>query len=200
MVILLKSLEDHLFKASISEDMLEILEVLEKHLLDGSNSITTTMKSAYCRVAVECTLKYFEAKASHPTYLQAVDRIWRGRILAIASHGSHLFSDDLKNWKTEIENSLLDINKFVSLPDTRMEALHKVQMFFDQAWDYFCASFQIVNEDMNQEAQSEYHNANAYVANSQDDCQNINNNEAACSHEVTVVEIICSSGLFYVVR
>jgi hypothetical protein len=117
MVILLKSLEDHLFKASISEDMLEILEVLEKHLLDGSNSITTTMKSAYCRVAVECTLKYLEAKASHPTYLQAVDRIWRGRILAIASHVSHLFSDDLKNWKTEIENSLLVINKFVSLPD-----------------------------------------------------------------------------------
>jgi telomeric repeat-binding factor 2 len=141
MVILLKSLEDHLFKASISEDMLEILEVLEKHLLDGSNSITTTMKSAYCRVAVECTLKYLEAKASHPTYLQAVDRIWRGRILAIASHVSHLFSDDLKNWKTEIENSLLVINKFVSLPDIRMEALHKVQMFFDEAWDNFCASF-----------------------------------------------------------
>ncbi|KAK2392925.1 hypothetical protein QL285_066238 [Trifolium repens] len=108
MVILLKSLEDHLFKASISEDMLEILEVLEKHLLDGSNSITTTMKSAYCRVAVECTLKYFEAKASHPTYLQAVDRIWR-----------------------------------VCFPPRyfRMEALHKVQMFFDEAWDNFCPSF-----------------------------------------------------------
>jgi hypothetical protein len=72
-----------------------------------------------------------------------------------------------------------------------------------------CSSMELENqelEDMNQEAQSEYHNANAYVANSQDDCQNINNSEAnlkeaACSHdEVTVVEIICSSGLFYVVR
>jgi telomeric repeat-binding factor 2 len=143
-VILLKSLQNHLLKASISEDTLEILEVLERHLLEGSNPITTTMKSAYCRVAVECTLKYIEAKASHPTYLQAVDGIWRGRIVAIASRGSHLFSHDLKNWKTQFENSLFDINinSFVSLPeDTRMEALHKVQMFFDEAWDNFCASF-----------------------------------------------------------
>ncbi|MCI07777.1 telomeric repeat-binding factor, partial [Trifolium medium] len=54
-----------------------------------------------------------------------------------------------------------------------------------------CSSMELENqelEDMNQEAHSEYHNANSYVANSQDDCQSINNNEAnlkeaARSHE-----------------
>lgn len=153
--IILRTLEDSLLDAFIPECMLQILEVLEKLLLrcdssnsnsnSNSNSISAAMKAAYCSIAVESTLKYLEAGTSNPSYGKAVKRIWKGRVHDMQSEGtSFLLSDELKKWKCEIENSLLDgkvMEKLASLPNTRRDAIRKVQAFLAEAWENLDPSF-----------------------------------------------------------
>ncbi|CAK8569339.1 unnamed protein product [Lathyrus sativus] len=149
--IILRTLQDALSEAFIPECMLQILEVLEKLLLrcdssnSNSNSISAAMKAAYCSIAVECTLKYLEVGTSNPSYGIAVKRIWKGRVQDMQSEGSSfLLSDELKQWKIEIENSLLDekvMEKLCSVPNTRRDAIRKVQAFLGEAWENLGPSF-----------------------------------------------------------
>lgn len=149
--IILRTLEDSLSDAFIPECMLQILEVLEKLLLrcessnSNSNSISAAMKAAYCSIAVESTLKYLEAGTSNPSYGKAVKRIWKGRVHDMQSEGnSFLYSGELEQWKCEIENSLLDgkvMEKLASLPNTRRDAIRKVQAFLAEAWENLGPSF-----------------------------------------------------------
>ncbi|XP_058784724.1 uncharacterized protein LOC131659566 [Vicia villosa] len=141
--IILRALEDALSEAFIPESMLEFLEVLEKLLLhresSNSNLISAAMKAAYCSIAVESTLKYLEAGTSNPRYGKAVKRIWKGKVHDMQSEGSSfLLSDELKQWKSEIENSLLDggvLEKLASMGSTRRDAIRKLRAFLAEAWE-----------------------------------------------------------------
>nr|QSD99783.1 MYB family transcription factor [Melilotus albus] len=159
--IILRTLEDELLlRASIPEWMLELLEVLEKLLLlhyCGSNPITNAMKSAYCAIAVECTLKYLELKTTpNPSYSKAVDRIWRVRVgnmeeeeeeepsSSSAGETSFLLSHHLKIWNTQIQASLLDsgvMEKLSSIPNNRREAIQKLKLFLEETWQNLAPSF-----------------------------------------------------------
>ncbi|XP_061368411.1 uncharacterized protein LOC133311384 [Gastrolobium bilobum] len=135
--LLLRTLQDNLSTASISESMLETLELLEElYRCDGS-PINAAMNAAYCAVAVECTLKYLELD---PAYLNAVERIWRGRVrymeASASGDGSLLFSEELKRWRSEIEASLLDseVMERLGSMNTRRDAIHKLKVFLGEAW------------------------------------------------------------------
>ncbi|KAH1091055.1 hypothetical protein J1N35_018312 [Gossypium stocksii] len=65
-----------------------------------------SVKNAYYAVALDCTAKYL---AGYPDtycaqYLDAVDRIWRGRIQDVErSKASDLISEQLKNRRLQVE-------------------------------------------------------------------------------------------------
>ncbi|XP_058780924.1 uncharacterized protein LOC131655031 isoform X1 [Vicia villosa] len=151
--MILRTLEDALSEAFIPEYMLQIFEVLEKLLLcrdssnpnSNSNSIAAAMKAAYCSIAVEFTLKHLDAGTSNPMYGKAVKRIWKDRVHDMHNEGSSfLLSDELKEWKSEIEKSLLDgevRKKLASIPFTRRDAIVKVQAFLAEAWEDLGPSF-----------------------------------------------------------
>ncbi|GAU14748.1 hypothetical protein TSUD_203970 [Trifolium subterraneum] len=136
--IILKTLQHQLRNADIQQWMLEILELYEQ-LLFRSKRITTVFKSAYCAIAVDCTLRYLTVLASRPNYEQAVQTIWLGRVHHIEmSWESELFSDELENWKDEIMNAFMDprvMKKLACITDTRHNALHKLDAFLAEAWD-----------------------------------------------------------------
>lgn len=140
--ILLKILEDWLSKASIEEWMLEALELLEEVYRSEGSLISPAMATAYCSVAVDCTLRHLEIKVSHyPAYLKAVERIWRPRFHymdSASAEGCSLFSDELKQWRSEIEASISDsrvmyrLTALAASVNTRRNAINNLKDFLDE--------------------------------------------------------------------
>ncbi|MBA0615240.1 hypothetical protein Godav_015401 [Gossypium davidsonii] len=65
-----------------------------------------SIKDAYCAVALDCTAKYLAGypDAYGAQYLDAVDRIWRGRIQDVErSKASDLVSEQLRNRRLLVE-------------------------------------------------------------------------------------------------
>jgi len=137
--LLLRVLQTHILNASISEASLQILEHLEEIYRDDGVSISNAMRSAYCAVAVECTVKYLINSPEDPSgeYFSAVRRIWRGR------RGSGLVSDGFVQWGEEIEGALWDVRvaeRLVGL-NTRRDAVVEVKRFLKEAWGSMGDSF-----------------------------------------------------------
>ncbi|KAK7302166.1 hypothetical protein RJT34_13047 [Clitoria ternatea] len=148
--LLLKTLQHHLSSISISESLLRILELLEElHRLHAS-PITPAMAAAYCSVAVECTLKFLQFELhNNPTYINAVQRIWRRRIRHMdpsedpSGVGSLMFSDELNRWRNDIEASVLDLRARERLAsvDSRRDAIQKLKVYLEEAWANVGPSF-----------------------------------------------------------
>lgn len=107
--LLLRTIQSEVSSASFTETTLDALEIIEElDRIDGI-AITEMMKHAYCSVALDCTLRHLNHKG---LYLDAVKRIWRGRIremeAAAAGERSELFTDKLVECKTNIEAALRD--------------------------------------------------------------------------------------------
>ncbi|KAJ8559435.1 hypothetical protein K7X08_003493 [Anisodus acutangulus] len=70
------------------------------------------MKSAYCAVAVECTVKFLnskEAGSDKGKYFEAVRRIWKKKInLMEKMENVGFVCEELWNWRDEIEAALWD--------------------------------------------------------------------------------------------
>jgi telomeric repeat-binding factor 2 len=150
-ISLLRAIEDNLCKANITEWMLEALEALKDEILlydnYSLNGITDAARSAYCAIAVECTIKYLSVSSTNPNYFKAVEKIWLVRVHAMepssSRKGSLLFSDELKQWKSDFEASLLDLRARDRLtPDgSRRDALQKVEVFMERACELLDPSF-----------------------------------------------------------
>ncbi|RDY00344.1 hypothetical protein CR513_16481, partial [Mucuna pruriens] len=148
--LLLKTLQDHLSSVSISEPVLQTLELLEELHRRDASPVTPAMSTAYCAVAVDCTLKYLPLEPHHhnPAYLSAVNRIWRGRVShmngSASGEGSLLFSPELKRWKIDIEASLSDSQvreRLASIVDTRRDAIIKLKLYLAEEWANLGPSF-----------------------------------------------------------
>ncbi|KAJ7959926.1 Telomeric repeat-binding factor like [Quillaja saponaria] len=137
--LLLRTIQAEVSKGLVTETILEILEVIEEmDRIDGV-SITDTMKAAYCAVAVECTVKHLAAFADDSgKYFGAVMRIWRVRVgnMETSPEGSHLLSDELKEWKDDIEAALWDAEVGNRLPkmNAGKDALNRVRDYLVEAW------------------------------------------------------------------
>ncbi|KAK7351916.1 hypothetical protein VNO77_11687 [Canavalia gladiata] len=174
--ILLKTLHDHLFAVSITESVLETLELLEELLRLEGSQVTASMSAAYCAVALECTLKYLQLELdNNPKYLNAVKRIWRGRVRCMepsanaSGEGSLLFSAELNRWRGDIEASLssLNVRKRLASIHTRRDAIHKLKTYLTEAWPKVGPSFVELAASM--KADKSLHHA-AEPPRGEDDC------------------------------
>ncbi|XP_048425492.1 uncharacterized protein LOC103945953 isoform X4 [Pyrus x bretschneideri] len=136
--VLLRTIECEVYEASVSETILETLEMIED--LDIREGIATTesMKAAYCSVATECTVKFLVGFMGKPSgkYLEAVDRIWRGRVGVLERSGrSQLVSAELRHRMEEIEAGVWDlrVSKKLSSMNTRNDALRSVSVYVKEA-------------------------------------------------------------------
>lgn len=136
--VLLRTIECDVYDALVTETMLETLEMIED--LDISQGIATTdsMKAAYLAVATECTVKFLAGLMGKPSgkYLEAVDRIWRGRVGALErSETSQLISAELRQRMDEVEAGVWDlrVSKKLSRMNTRNDALRLVAVYVKEA-------------------------------------------------------------------
>ncbi|CAK8566086.1 unnamed protein product [Lathyrus sativus] len=145
--LLLRTLQTHLRNASLSETSLQIIEHLEELYRGEPVPISAAMRSAYCAVAVECTVKYLITSHEDPSgeYFSAVRRIWRGRVVQLSAEGrrSELLSDELSRWGEDIEAALWDVKVSERLAglNTRKDAMHEVKRFLKDAWQVMGPSF-----------------------------------------------------------
>ncbi|CAB4282044.1 unnamed protein product [Prunus armeniaca] len=136
--VLLRTIECDVYDALVTETMLETLEMIED--LDISQGIATTdsMKAAYLALATECTVKFLVGLMGKPSgkYLEAVDRIWRGRVGALErSETSQLISAELRQRMDEVEAGVWDlrVSKKLSRMNTRNDALRLVAVYVKEA-------------------------------------------------------------------
>ncbi|KAK7302109.1 hypothetical protein RJT34_12989 [Clitoria ternatea] len=145
--LLLRILQSHLLKASLSETTLQILELLEHLNRTDALPVPDSMRRAYCTVAVECTVKFLAASPDDPSgeYLAAVRRIWRGRVANLAAEGrrSELISGELTRWRDDVDAALWDprVRKRLASLNSRREALNEVGVFLQEAWELMGPTF-----------------------------------------------------------
>ncbi|XP_027932130.1 uncharacterized protein LOC114187915 isoform X2 [Vigna unguiculata] len=140
--LLLRTLRCLLLKASLSETVLQILELLEE--IDGA-STSVALRRAYVAVAVECTVKYLAAAPDDPEgeFSGAVRRIWRGRVAAVEARRSGLMSGELTRWRDDVEAALGDSRACERLADlnSRREAMKELMTYLNEAWESMGPSF-----------------------------------------------------------
>ncbi|KAL5731376.1 hypothetical protein ACHQM5_004110 [Ranunculus cassubicifolius] len=129
----------------ISEGILESLELIEELNHQDGILISESMKAAYCAVARSCIVKNLK---ENPEYSDAVDRIWRNRILAMEEREVHLISDWSKDLKTEIEDAMRNVGVLhsLSVEDMEKDALNAVKLFLKDTTDQMGPSFLEVAE------------------------------------------------------
>ncbi|KAF8402494.1 hypothetical protein HHK36_010579 [Tetracentron sinense] len=143
--ILLRRLSSEISNGSVSEKILELLEMIEELDYRAGIAVLESMKAAYCAVAVDCTVKLFrENSDKHGKYFDAVKRIWRGRIHVMErSEGAGLSSDKLKDSREEMEAAVWDTNvcENVLMRDTQNDALKLVRICIAETWENMGPSF-----------------------------------------------------------
>ncbi|XP_027190658.1 uncharacterized protein [Cicer arietinum] len=145
--LLLRILQTQHLKASLSEMSLHILEQLEELHCNDAVPVPDAMRSAYCAVAVDSTVKYLISSPEDPSgeYFSAVRRIWRGRVVKLSAleRRSGIFSDELIQWAEDIEAALWDVRvseRLVGL-NTRRDAMNEVKRYLKEAWGLMGPSF-----------------------------------------------------------
>ncbi|KAI5321533.1 hypothetical protein L3X38_030604 [Prunus dulcis] len=136
--VLLRTIECDVYDALVSETMLETLEMIEDLDLTQGIATTDSMKAAYFAVATECTVKFLVGLMGKPSgkYLEAVDRIWRGRVGSLErSETSQLISAELRQRMDEVEAGVWDlrVSKKLSRMNTRNDALRLVAVYVKEA-------------------------------------------------------------------
>ncbi|XP_010483423.1 PREDICTED: uncharacterized protein LOC104761934 isoform X2 [Camelina sativa] len=105
----LRDISNSLIRGAIDEGTLDLLEVLEKLLLQQHSLLMESHKSAYCWTAAECTLRFmWPLIASDGFFTEALERIWTKRIGVLKERGSDLVSRDLLKWETDLKRALED--------------------------------------------------------------------------------------------
>ncbi|PON93057.1 hypothetical protein TorRG33x02_109630 [Trema orientale] len=135
--MLIRIIEYEVSDASVSETLLDNLELIEK-LKEEEEEVSDTMKSAYCAVALECTVKYFvcESVVIGGNFSSARERIWRARVTRLEMEHSKLFTLDLKAHKEELEVAITSpvIRRSLIALNTRNAALGSVSNYLRDAW------------------------------------------------------------------
>ncbi|KAF5744447.1 putative telomeric repeat binding protein [Tripterygium wilfordii] len=117
----------------ITESILNSLEKMEELDRGDGIMVAASLKRAYCAAAVDCTTVYLEASSfKQGKYLEAVDRIWRGRFRGLESRQSELVTDELKGCRDEIEAALWDAHARVRLLARQTNALHLIDVYLNE--------------------------------------------------------------------
>ncbi|XP_012084181.1 uncharacterized protein LOC105643614 isoform X2 [Jatropha curcas] len=145
--VLLRSIDSEIRNGSISETILQSLEIIEELDRNKKVKILDSMKHAYCAVALDCTVKYMWGNLHahcQAKYVAAVNRIWRGRIHKLEMlKMSELVTDELKRCQGEIEAALSDSNVVERLQErnTQKDALILTGIYINEATAIMGPSF-----------------------------------------------------------
>ncbi|KAF4387417.1 hypothetical protein F8388_011565 [Cannabis sativa] len=150
-ILLLRTIECDVSDALVTESILqnlELVEALDSRQEEGAaTAIVESMKAAYCAVALECTVKFLVSGGGKPgeKYLNAIDRIWRGRVCQLERSGkkSNLLTVDLKRCWDEVEKAVWDdgVCKKLLGMNTRNEAVRLVLEYLKEVWALMGPSF-----------------------------------------------------------
>lgn len=136
--VLLRKIQSEISDGSVSENILELIEIIEELDHEEGVSVLDSMKDAYCSVAVECTVKFLVGSGGKDgKYFDAVKRIWRGKIHQMENSATAgLISDQLRKWRDDIEAAVWDarVCEGILTMNTRNNALKMVRAFVAEAW------------------------------------------------------------------
>lgn len=138
--ILLRKIESEISNGSVSENLLELFEIIEELDHREGTRASDSMKKAYCAVAVDCTLRFLEENAKdNRSYVLAVERVWRNRVRLMEA----LVSEESKCWLEDIEAAIWDseVCEKILMRNTRNEALKAVRGFLKEAWNSMGPAF-----------------------------------------------------------
>lgn len=142
-LLLLRKIESEIFKGSISENLLELLEQIEELEYRDKIGVTEAMKNAYCAVAVHCAVRFLEENEKE-MYFEAVKNIWRDRVCKMGkTENVGLVSDELINWSDEIETAVWDgsVCKNLLLKRKGIDVLEAVRVYVEEAKESTGPSF-----------------------------------------------------------
>ncbi|KAI4373284.1 hypothetical protein MLD38_011423 [Melastoma candidum] len=146
-LMVLRSIQSEVYEASISEKLLEYIEVAEEIDRNSGKSIEESMKEAYCAVAVECCVRYIHGAKLEKLgkFRESVRRIWMGRIRVMEHSAirSELLTPKLLKWGCRLEAAVGDGNKCLNLMmiNTRADAFRVVESYVANAFQKMGPSF-----------------------------------------------------------
>lgn len=136
--LLLRRISSGIKDGIISEKILEYLELIEE--IDNPNNSQSwdSMKNAYHAVALDCVVRFLRENPKNILeYTKAIDRIWRGRMLAMKKmEGAYLNSEGMKYMTTLLEEAVDDASvcEFFCLEDTKSDALQKLGIYLSNVF------------------------------------------------------------------
>jgi hypothetical protein len=133
----LRDISNSLIRGTIDEGMLDLLEILEKLLLQQHSLLMDSHKSAYCWTATECTLRFmWPMFASDGLFTDALERIWTKRIGILKESGSDLVTCDLLKWESDLKKALGDPELYQRIRETniRYTAISFLTQLLKEQW------------------------------------------------------------------
>ncbi|VVA96217.1 unnamed protein product [Arabis nemorensis] len=140
----LRDLSNSLNRGNVDEELLDLLEILEK-LQEGS-VIMGSLKSAYCLTAVECTVRFmWPVSASDGLLSDALERIWKKRIGLLKEKESRLVTCELLKWESDLNKAFEEPEKYQEIRETniRYDAISHLNQLLKEQWVLFgCSSLE----------------------------------------------------------
>ncbi|KAL8087689.1 uncharacterized protein LOC141697444 [Apium graveolens] len=142
-LLILRKIESEMSNGNVSEDVLDLLEMMEELEYRDNVKVGDSMKRAYCDVAVDCTIRALENEGLG-RYFELVKKIWRNRIgWMLKCENVGLVSYDLINWRDDVENAVGDesVCKEVLVKWKGMDVVESVREFVRDAREMIGPSF-----------------------------------------------------------
>lgn len=154
-LLILRNIESEISSGKVSENVLDLLELMEELEFRDNVKVVESMKRAYLSVAVDCTVRVLENEGLDG-YFVLVKKIWGSRIGSMLEcENVGLVSYDLINWKEDIERAIWDerVCKEVLKKWEGMEVVDSVRKYVKDAREKMGPSFlEVVCEEMSDEA------------------------------------------------
>ncbi|XP_075088840.1 uncharacterized protein LOC107787332 isoform X1 [Nicotiana tabacum] len=134
--LILRKIQSEISNGSVSEKILEFLEVMEELYTQEGIESSEAMKAAYCAVAVDCTVRFLNNKSEKVNYFEAVKRIWKQRINKMEKvENVGVVSEELWKWRDEIEAALWEDRRCenVIMRSKSISAVVAVKVFVTEA-------------------------------------------------------------------
>ncbi|CAA7032341.1 unnamed protein product [Microthlaspi erraticum] len=133
----LRDISSSLIRGTVGEGTLDLLETLEKLLLQQHSSLMESHKTAYCWMAAECTLRFmWPLSAWEGVFTDAIERIWTNRIGVLKESGSGLVTDELLKWETDLTTAVVDPEFYhrIRVTNIRYTAVSFLTQFLKEQW------------------------------------------------------------------
>ncbi|XP_010497332.2 PREDICTED: uncharacterized protein LOC104774417, partial [Camelina sativa] len=133
----LRDISNSLIRGTVDEGMLDILEILEKLMLQERSVIMGSLKSAYCWTAAECTLRFmWPVTVSDGFFGDALERIWKKRIGMLKGRESDLVSHELLKWESDLNEAFEEPEIYRKIRETniRYNAISHLSQLVKEQW------------------------------------------------------------------